>query len=86
MTPEPQEPDLRTLVQCHVTKAEDFHKRMDAKVGHLVELLTGDNQKPGLLTRVDRVEQVQKRWSWWMGAGWAALLTLVAGWLFDRSR
>jgi len=70
--------DLHYLVTNHVKKQEKFQERIDT-------LLSGDNAQPGLLTRVDRLEQDHKRWHWWIGAIWTGMFSIVIGWFIDRS-
>ena len=77
--------ELKAIVECHASKHETFQKHMKAGQDRIETILAGDNEVPGLLTRVDRLEQDHKRWGWWIQATWGAVITLVIGWFVDRS-
>jgi hypothetical protein len=63
--------NLTNLIQTHIIKDEKFQSTIE-------ELLNG-NGKPGLKTRVDRIEQIElsRKWSW--KVAWTAIVGTAVG-------
>jgi hypothetical protein len=61
-------------IKAIVVRAEELLNRHD-------EFLFGSQHRNGLLTRVDRLEQKQARWTKHLWIFWGAVLTGLASWI-----
>jgi hypothetical protein len=67
---------LAVIMEQLKHKTENFD-RLEETLEHLEFLLHGRVDKPGLVTRLDRLEQKELSRSWHLGILWAAVVTLT---------
>ena len=54
------------------------------EVGTIKSILDDDRSGPGLLTRVDRMEQTSQRQNWYHGVWLVAVVGVVVTWLSNK--
>jgi len=81
-------PNENVLIEIKATVAEINTKLDQAVIPNVNELRnavygTGDDNNPGLLKKVDRLEQTEKRRVWIVRAMIGATVTTLGGWAWQ---
>jgi ferritin-like metal-binding protein YciE len=69
--------ELSSKLDAHIQATNDHRAEVKEQMKQLLTYLQ-DNGKPGLITRVDRLEQVESKRAWHIRTVWAAM---VAGFI-----
>src|SRR5258707_10744196 len=66
---------------------QDNLKRLEEMIKRHDDLMIGNGvDKVGLMTKVDRIEQILKSWDWHLKALWTAIIGFVAKLVYDLVR
>lgn len=73
--------DLRTIVVEHVTKTETYRMEKDKLIESIKATVWDKEGNPGLATKVDRLNEIEKNRKWVIRAISTGMIGLILEWV-----